>query len=122
MQNDNLATFVVLFSEAMELANAKGERINNAADWAAAATAVNDGGNTIWFDASGHISQGTVLWAIPQAGWVKTFHRGDRLVVVPCRQDGSPISMASLNEVEVGFHRPTLDQHWGVLRPCLVPR
>jgi hypothetical protein len=96
-------------------------QIVSAADRTAAAADIANTGNTIWYDTT-RIGQGVVLWAIPSAGWVITFQKGDRLAVLPCRQDGSPVSMASLNECEVGFGRPTLDQHWGVLRPCLVAR
>jgi hypothetical protein len=96
-------------------------QILSTADLATAAAAVTNAGNTIWYDCTG-IGQGVVLWVVPSAGWVTTFQKEDRLAVLPCREDGTPTSMASLNEVEVGFARPTLDQHWGALRPCLVAR
>jgi hypothetical protein len=76
--------------------------------------------NTIWFDAH-RINQGIVLWAVPGAGWVKSLHRKDGvLAVLSCREDGSPVSMMSYNEVEVGFARPTLDQHWQAMSACLA--
>jgi hypothetical protein len=96
-------------------------QIVTAADLATAEAAAASNGNTIWYDST-RIGQGVVLWAVPQAGWVTTFHKGDRLAVLPCREDGSPVSMASFNQCEVGFGRPTLDQHWQALRPCLVVR
>ena len=79
------------------------------------------GGEELWYDSS-RISEGVIVWAVPGAGWARTFHRGERVVVLPCREDGSPTSFASLNEEEVGFGRPTISQHWHVLRPCLVSR
>jgi hypothetical protein len=99
----------------------RGESIITEADRAAAAAAAITNSKIIWYDLT-DIGRGVVLWAIPEAGWVKTFHRGDRLAVLPCRQDGSPVTMASLNEIEVGWARPTLDQHWLALRACLVSR
>ena len=96
-------------------------QILSQSDRALAAAALTNAGTTIWFDTD-KMDQGTVLWAVPSAGWVTTFHKQGRIAVLPCRQDGTPTSMASFNEIEVGFARPTLDQHWGALRPCLVAR
>ena len=86
-----------------------------------AANLIANGGEEMWYDASA-ISRGKVLWAVPGAGWCVTFLRGDRLVLLPCREDGTPTSFASLNENVVGFTTPTIGSHWHVLRPCLVPR
>ena len=79
----------------------------------------NPTANIIWFDAD-RINQGVVLWAVPGAGWVITTQVGGSLVVLHAREDGSPTKGNHLNRVEVGFARPTLDDHWQAMSACLA--